>query len=141
VIAGVAAARRNSTPFGDRRPPELILGNVKNRTEPRRISMVIVATTRRVFDGNEFNDLNFAGKSASKAEAIMGQIFGIVGSGMLFLSFCAYCEAREALQSTAFNFTPARAKAAGIFAGAVTLAVGLVVCCLLVSGAPYDSSL
>jgi hypothetical protein len=100
-----------------------------------------VATSRRVFDANEFNRLISLKIAPAKREAIMGQIFGIVGSGMLFLSFCAYCEAREALQSTAFNFTPAHAKAAGVFAGAVTLAIGLAVCCLLVSEAPYDGSL
>jgi hypothetical protein len=79
-------------------------------------------------------------EKANQAEAMMGQIFGIVGSGMLFLSFCAYCEAREALQSTAYGFTPARAKAAGYFAAGLTLAIGLAVCCLLVAGAPYDGS-
>jgi hypothetical protein len=61
----------------------------------------------------------------------MGQIFGIVGSGMLFLSFCAYCEARDALQSTALSFSPSRAKFAGLCAAGVTLFIGLAICCSL----------
>jgi hypothetical protein len=71
----------------------------------------------------------------------MGQIFGVVGSGMLFLSFCAYCEAREALQSTTYGFTPASAKAVGVLAAGITLIMGLVVCCLLGASTPYDGSL
>ena len=72
----------------------------------------------------------------------MEQIFGVIGAGSLFLSYCAYCEARDALQSTAFHISPSRAKMAGLFAAGVTLTIGWVVCLLLLrSGVPYDASL
>jgi hypothetical protein len=86
--------------------------------------------------------LGLAGRATSNEERAMGQIFGIVGSGMLFLSFCAYCEARDALQSAAFSFSPSRAKIAGLFAACVTLAIGMVICCLLtMAGTSYGGGL
>ena len=69
----------------------------------------------------------------------MEQIFGVVGSGSLFLSYCAYCEARDALQSASFQISPRRAKLAGFAAAAATLAIGCVICLLLArAGAFYD---
>ena len=71
----------------------------------------------------------------------MEQIFGVVGSGSLFLSYCAYCEARDALKSTPFQISPGRAKLAGLAAAAATLATGCLICLLLArAGAFYDSA-
>jgi hypothetical protein len=69
----------------------------------------------------------------------MEQIFGVVGSGSLLLSYFAYCEARDALQLATFRISPGRAKLAGLAAAAATLVAGWVVCLLLArAGAPYD---
>jgi hypothetical protein len=69
------------------------------------------------------------------------QIFGVVGSGSLFLSYCAYCEARDVLQSTSFRISPGRAKLAGLAAAAATLVSGCLICLLLArAGAFYDGS-
>jgi hypothetical protein len=68
----------------------------------------------------------------------MEQIFGVVASGSLFLSYCAYCEARDALQLATFRFSPVRAKLAGLAAAAATLAAGWVVCLLLARAAALN---
>lgn len=69
----------------------------------------------------------------------MDQIFGVVGGGSLFLSYCAYCEARDALQFAAFHVSPGRARLVGLAAAAATLAAGCLVCLLLArAGALYD---
>ena len=75
-----------------------------------------------------------------KRSGVMEQIFGVVGSVSLFLSYCAYCEARDALQFAGFRISPGRAKLAGLAAAAATLAAGWLVCLLLArTGAPlYD---
>jgi|GEM_PF-4246607 hypothetical protein len=71
----------------------------------------------------------------------MEQIFGVIGSGSLFLSYCAYCEARDALRSTAFGISPGRAKIAGLAAAGATLAVAWLICLLLArAGGVYDPS-
>ena len=72
----------------------------------------------------------------------MEQIFGLVGSGSLFLSYCAYFEARDALQSaSSLHISPKRAKMAGLAAAGITLAVGWFICLALVrGGALYDPS-
>jgi hypothetical protein len=64
----------------------------------------------------------------------MGQIYAVVGSGVVFLAFCAYFETRDAFQpahSAAPPISMARAKAAGMFAAGLTFGAGFVVCCLL----------
>jgi hypothetical protein len=71
----------------------------------------------------------------------MGQSYAVVGSGVLLLSYCAYCEAWDALQSTARPISSGRAKIAGYFAACLTLIIGFVVCCLLAAGNPYDGAL
>jgi TctA family transporter len=71
---------------------------------------------------------------------IMGQIVGVIGTGILFLSFCAYCEARDVLQSSSYQLSPRRAKIAGLFAASLTIVAGVVICCALVRGAPFDGS-
>ena len=71
----------------------------------------------------------------------MEQIFGVVGSGSLFLSYCVYCEARDALKATPFQISPNRAKLAGLAAAAATLVTGWLICLLLArAGAFYDAS-
>ena len=71
----------------------------------------------------------------------MEQIFGVVGSGSLFLSYFVYCEARDALKSTPFQISPSRAKLAGLAAAAATLVTGWLICLLLArAGAFYDAS-
>jgi hypothetical protein len=72
----------------------------------------------------------------------MEQIFGVIGSGSLFLSYCAYCEARDALQSATFRVSPGRAKIAGLAAAGATLAIGWLICLLLAhqAGGVYDAS-
>jgi hypothetical protein len=90
----------------------------------------------------ELESPDLTARAAGGEERVMGQIFGIVGSGMLFLSFCAYCEARDALQSATFSFSPGRAKIAGLVAACFTLAVGMVICCLLtMAGTSYEGGL
>lgn len=64
----------------------------------------------------------------------MEQIFGLVAGGSLFLSYCAYCEARDALQSASFRISPGRAKIAGLAAAGFTMAVGWCVCLALAQG-------
>jgi len=69
----------------------------------------------------------------------MEQVFGVVGSGSLFLSYCAYCEARDATQSASFRLSPGRAKLAGFAAAGATLVFGWLICLLLArAGALYD---
>jgi hypothetical protein len=70
----------------------------------------------------------------------VGQIVGVIGTGVLLLSFCAYCEARDVLQSASYQLSPRRAKIAGLFAASVTILAGVVICCALANGAPYDGS-
>jgi hypothetical protein len=76
----------------------------------------------------------------NRQEAAVEQIFGVVGSGSLFLSYCAYCEARDALQTASFRVSPGRAKLAGLAAAFATLATGCLICLLLArAGALYDA--
>jgi hypothetical protein len=69
----------------------------------------------------------------------VGQVVGVIGTGVVFLSFCAYCEARDALSSPSHQISPRRAKLAGLFAASLTILLGVVICCALASGAPYGS--
>jgi hypothetical protein len=68
----------------------------------------------------------------------MGQIIGVVGSAVLFFSFCAYCEARDVLQSTRHGISPLTAKLAGVLAASLTVLAGfLAIVYLLMAGASY----
>jgi hypothetical protein len=70
-------------------------------------------------------------KRTSAVEATMGQIVGVVGSGILFLSFCAYCEARDVLRSTGHGISPGRAQLGGALAAGLTVLAGAAAICYL----------
>jgi hypothetical protein len=66
----------------------------------------------------------------------MGQIIGLVCSGVLFLSFFAYCETRDALGSSAFRVSPGFAKTGGLFVACLTIVAGVALCFALLAGEP-----